>query len=102
MFKKERGFFSIPVIMLTAKAEEIDKVIGLELGADDYVTKPLLSHHLKKQFSVHLRVRQCQNLFHRLGFTLQRPRRQAAKADREEQKEITEKLNIIVLKSIGI
>lgn len=46
---------------------------------------PLLSHHLKKQFSVHLRVRQCQNLFHRLGFTLQRPRRQPAKADPKEQ-----------------
>ena len=31
---------SLPIIMLTAKGEEIDKVIGLELGADDYVTKP--------------------------------------------------------------
>jgi len=30
----------VPIVMLTAKAEEIDKVVGLELGADDYVTKP--------------------------------------------------------------
>src|SRR6202451_2468973 len=31
---------SVPIIMLTAKSEEIDKVLGLELGADDYMTKP--------------------------------------------------------------
>ncbi len=46
---------------------------------------PLLSYHLQKKYSVHLRVRQCQNILHRLGFTLQRPRRQAAEADPEEQ-----------------
>lgn len=32
---------NIPLIMLTAKSEEFDKVLGLELGADDYITKPL-------------------------------------------------------------
>jgi len=36
---REKGL-AVPVIMLTAKGEEIDKVLGLELGADDYVTKP--------------------------------------------------------------
>ena len=46
---------------------------------------PLLSYHLEKHFLVHLRVRQCQKLFHRLGFTLQRPRRRGANADPEEQ-----------------
>lgn len=39
-------FASVPIIMLTAKTEEIDKVIGLELGADDYVTKPFSPREL--------------------------------------------------------
>jgi DNA-binding response OmpR family regulator len=34
------GHFDLPILMLTAKGQEIDKVLGLELGADDYVTKP--------------------------------------------------------------
>lgn len=38
--KKEPKYNSIYVIMLTAKGEEMDKIIGLELGADDYITKP--------------------------------------------------------------
>ena len=38
--RRLRSRSDVPIIMLTAKAEEIDKVIGLELGADDYITKP--------------------------------------------------------------
>ena len=38
--KKIRTTLNVPILMLTAKDEEIDKIIGLELGADDYVTKP--------------------------------------------------------------
>lgn len=38
--KEIRNFSSVPIIMLTAKDQEIDKVLALELGADDYVTKP--------------------------------------------------------------
>ncbi len=35
-----RAYSKVPIIMLTAKGEEVDKVLGLEMGADDYVTKP--------------------------------------------------------------
>ena len=38
--KKIREFSSIPIIMLTARNEDIDKILGLEIGADDYLTKP--------------------------------------------------------------
>ncbi len=39
-FRKNDRIKEIPIILLTAKSEEVDKVIGLELGADDYITKP--------------------------------------------------------------
>lgn len=45
----------------------------------------LLSHHLEERYAVSLSVRQCQRLFHQLGFTLQRPRRQAHEADPLQQ-----------------
>jgi len=45
----------------------------------------LLSHHLEKNYSVSLSVRQCQRLFHQMGFSLQRPRRQASEADPLQQ-----------------
>ena len=38
--RKLRQSISTPILMLTAKEEEVDKVLGLELGADDYITKP--------------------------------------------------------------
>ncbi len=44
--KQLRQRSSVPIIMLTAKDSEIDKVVGLELGADDYVTKPYSSREL--------------------------------------------------------
>lgn len=53
-----------------------------ELGYDQNLWDgPLLSHHIKEHYGVTLGVRQCQRLFHQLGFTLQRPRRQASEAD---------------------
>ncbi|MDE3720843.1 MULTISPECIES: response regulator transcription factor [Nocardiopsis] len=48
---------SVPVIMLTAKDSEIDKVVGLELGADDYVTKPFSSRELVARIRAVLRRR---------------------------------------------
>ncbi|MFZ5816165.1 MAG: response regulator [Bacillota bacterium] len=44
--KEIRTFSSVPILMLTAKEAEVDKVLGLELGADDYVTKPFSPREL--------------------------------------------------------
>lgn len=46
LLKKSEKTARIPVIMLTAKGEEIDKVVGLEVGADDYVVKPFSTREL--------------------------------------------------------
>ncbi len=46
---------SVPIIMLTAKGEEIDKVLGLEIGADDYMTKPFSIRELLARIKAHLR-----------------------------------------------
>ncbi|HEX5937553.1 MAG TPA: response regulator transcription factor [Actinomycetota bacterium] len=40
VFRRLRDDGDVPIVMLTAKSEEVDRVVGLELGADDYVTKP--------------------------------------------------------------
>ena len=50
-----REFSTIPVIMLTAKSEENDKVYGLELGADDYITKPFGPRELTSRIKAVLR-----------------------------------------------
>ncbi|MDO8662499.1 MAG: response regulator transcription factor [Candidatus Omnitrophota bacterium] len=53
--KKEGKTASIPIIMLTAKSQEADKVVGLELGADDYVTKPFSPRELIARIKAVLR-----------------------------------------------
>src|SRR4051794_32920936 len=52
-----RSHSNVPVIMLTAKDGEIDKVVGLELGADDYVTKPYSARELVARIRAVLRRR---------------------------------------------
>ncbi len=53
--KKLREHLTVPVIMLTAKEEEVDKVLGLELGADDYITKPFSTRELVARIKANLR-----------------------------------------------
>lgn len=50
--KNDPKFSAVPVIMLSAKSEESDKIIGLELGADDYVTKPFSQKELLARIKV--------------------------------------------------
>ena len=53
--KGNQATAALPIIMLTAKSEEIDKVIGLELGADDYMTKPFSPRELVARVKAVLR-----------------------------------------------
>ena len=53
--KKIRHNYNIPIIMLSAKDEEIDKILGLELGADDYITKPFSVRELIASVKANLR-----------------------------------------------
>jgi len=53
--KKVRTILNVPILMLTARDEEIDKIVGLELGADDYVTKPFSVRELMARIKANLR-----------------------------------------------
>lgn len=53
--RKIRESFNTPIIMLTAKEEEVDKVLGLELGADDYIVKPFGMRELLARVKANLR-----------------------------------------------
>jgi two-component system response regulator RegX3 len=55
VFRQLRLRGSVPVIMLTARDTEVDKVVGLELGADDYVTKPFSHRELVARMRAVLR-----------------------------------------------
>ncbi len=53
--RQVRATSSVPIIMLTARVEEIDKVLGLELGADDYITKPFSMREFRSRVKAVLR-----------------------------------------------
>ena len=55
VLREIRKEFKIPVLMLTGKEEEVDKVLGLELGADDYITKPFSMRELVARVKANLR-----------------------------------------------
>jgi two-component system, OmpR family, response regulator ResD len=58
VFRRIRATGDVPVVMLTAKGEEIDRVVGLELGADDYVTKPFSPREIVARIRTILRRRE--------------------------------------------
>ena len=67
-----REFSSVPIIMLTAKGEDMDKILGLEYGADDYITKPFNILEVKARIKAIMR-----------------------RARKEEKKEISDKILVI-------
>ena len=60
--RKIRHVLNVPILMLTAKDEEIDKILGLELGADDYITKPFSVRELMARIKANLRKTELNNL----------------------------------------
>jgi len=56
--KEIRAFSSVPVIFLTARNDEIDRVVGLEIGADDYVTKPFSPREMLARVKLRMRTSQ--------------------------------------------
>jgi len=74
ILRQEMG---VPILMLTARVEEIDKVVGLELGADDYMTKPFSMRELLARVKALLR-------------RVRLIREQAAQEDREAQPEVAQ------------
>ena len=53
--RRMRGRSQVPIIMLTAKDDEVDKVLGLEMGADDYITKPFSVREFRSRVKAALR-----------------------------------------------
>ncbi len=66
-FKRDEAFKHIPVMMLTARSEEDDKIFGLDTGADDYVTKPFSTKELMARIRVLLRRNQSEEAVEELS-----------------------------------
>lgn len=62
VLKEVRIDYKLPIIMLTAKGEEVDKVLGLELGADDYITKPFSMRELMARVKANFRRMEYSNI----------------------------------------
>ena len=60
--KRVKNQLNIPILMLTAKDAEIDKIVGLELGADDYITKPFSVRELMARVKANLRKMEMANI----------------------------------------
>jgi two-component system OmpR family response regulator len=68
VLRRMRGAHQLPVIMLTARGDEADRVVGLELGADDYVAKPFSPRELLARLRAVLRRAQPHSMAERLAF----------------------------------
>jgi two-component system phosphate regulon response regulator PhoB/two-component system alkaline phosphatase synthesis response regulator PhoP len=66
--RSNKEFATLPIIMLTAKGDETDRVLGLELGADDYITKPFSVKELVARVKAVLRRLEAPQKIHRLDF----------------------------------
>ena len=53
--KKIKNIYNVPILMVTAKGDELDKIVGLELGADDYITKPYSVREVVARVKANLR-----------------------------------------------
>ena len=79
---------NVPILMLTARSEETDKLVGLELGADDYITKPFSPKELVARVRVVFRRMENYSqaeteIFHAADLTLDRPRMRVTVVDRD-------------------
>ncbi len=93
--KEEQSLKDIPVIMLTAKDEEIDRVLGLELGADDYITKPFSMRELIARVKAVLRrmsrnEREVENILQIGDIQIDRERYRVKIAEKEIQLSVKE------------